>query len=104
MIDFDNDLRAVFADPAMAQTYTVTPASGGAAYTLRAMLDMTDTDALSGYALSLAPLLHYQTAAAPALALGDVLQDQAGRRWAVREQPYHVGDGLESAAMLGVAP
>lgn len=104
MIDLDADLRAVFADPAMAQTYTVTPAAGGAAYTLRALLDMADNDALSGYALSLSPLLHYQTSAAPALAIGDLLQDAQGRKWIVREQPHHVGDGLESTAMLGVAP
>lgn len=104
MIDLDADLAAIYADHAMAQTYTVTPKAGGADYPLRALLDMTDADALTGYALSLSPMLHYRTGAAPLLAVGDAVQGPDGRRWIVREPPHHAADGLESTAMLGFAP
>ena len=104
MIDIDADLAAIFSDTALASDWTITPKSGAAAYTLRAMLDVSDADALTGYALSANPLLHYRTAAAPALALGDAVLQAGGARWVVRAPPRRSGDGFTSMAELGVAP
>ncbi len=104
MIDLNTDVIALFADSAMATAWTVTPKAGGAAYTLHGMLDMDDGPVLSGYALSANPVLHYATAAAPQLAVGDIVAQTGGAVWIVREAPRRSGDGLTSSAALGVAP
>ena len=103
MIDLAADLAAVFGDGALASGWTVIPKSG-AAYRLSAMLDIADTDALTGYAQSATPVLHYPTDAAPHLAAGDVVLQANGQRWVVRSAPQRIGDGMLSVAELGVAP
>lgn len=104
MIDLNADVAALFDDSALATAWTVTPKAGGAAYTLQGLLDVDDGPMLSGYALSANPVLHYATAAAPQLAVGDAIVQTGGVHWIVREAPRRSGDGLTSSAALGVAP
>jgi len=91
------------ADPAMAQTYTVTPAAGGAAYTLRALLDMADTTPYRATRSASRRCCTTKPPPRPPLPLATCCKTHRAQ-WIVREQPHHVGDGLESTAMLGVAP
>lgn len=104
MIDLNADVNALFADSAMGTTWTVTPKAGGAPYMLHGLLDIDDGPVLSGYALSANPVLHYATAEAPHLAVGDAVAQTGGVVWLVREAPRRSGDGLTSEAALGVAP